>query len=345
MSLPPDEDLRHVLATTGQLWDPLRDSRVFVTGGSGFFGRWALHALAAADSAYGLGVRVTALTRAPGSAAWSAPALARWKGLTLLRGDVRDFPAPEGPFDHVLHLATSTPAPSTPQALLDVLLAGTRRVLEFAAHAGVGRLSLASSGAVYGPQRPSTARASEEDFQGLDPLDASSANAEGKRAAELLGLVAGEAAGISVSVSRGFAFIGPGLPLDGQFAAGNFLRDAVRGGPIVVEGDGTPVRSYLHAADLARWLWTIHLQGRHGRAYNVGSEDEISVFGLAERIAREVSPPAKVEVRRRPDPAVPAARYVPSTARARTELGLTQTIGLDDAVRRTLAALRAVVPC
>jgi nucleoside-diphosphate-sugar epimerase len=345
MSLPPEGDLRHVLATTGSLWEPLRGSRIFLTGGSGFFGRWVLHALAAANSAYGLGVRVTALTRTPDAAVWAAPALGGWKELTLSCGDVRDFPAPAGQFDHVLHLATSPLPPSTPQEILDVLLAGTRRVLEFAARAGVQRFSVASSGTVYGPQPSGTTHASEDAFSGLNPLDTSSSNAEGKRAAEHLALVAGEAAGISVSVSRGFAFIGPGLPLDGQFAAGNFLRDALRGGPIVVDGDGTPVRSYLHAADLARWLWTIHLRGRHGRAYNVGSEDEISIRDLAERIAHAASPPTRVEIRRRPDPAAPAARYVPSTARARTELGLETTIPLDDAVRRTLAALRAPARC
>jgi len=333
-----------VLATTGGLWEELRGSRLFVTGGSGFFGRWALAALAAADGALRLGVRATVLTRDPGAPVWSAPPLGSWGGLTLHTGDVRTFADPGGSFDHVLHLATVPTPPATPLEVLDVAVAGTRRVLELATRAGVRRLSLASSGAVYGPQPPDLPRASEDDFQGLDPLRPASANAEGKRAAELLALLAGEAAGIAVTVSRGFAFIGPGLPLDGPFAAGNFLRDALRGGPVVVEGDGTPVRSYMHAADLSRWLFTIHLRGRAGRAYNVGSEEEVSIRSLAERIARSASPPLAVEVRTRPDPAAPAPRYVPSTARARVELGLEPTIGLDEAVRRTLAALRGTAP-
>jgi dTDP-glucose 4,6-dehydratase len=139
--------------------------------------------------------------------------------------------------------------------------------------------------------------------------------------------------------ARAFAFVGPYLPLDAHFAVGNFMRDALAGDTIRVGGDGTPYRSYLHAADLAVWLWTMLARGRGGRAYNVGSDEAMSIRELADavsRAARTIGRNPIVSIARPADPSAPPARYVPSTRRASEELGLRVRISLDDALARTL---------
>jgi nucleoside-diphosphate-sugar epimerase len=85
--------------------------------------------------------------------------------------------------------------------------------------------------------------------------------------------------GYSCSVARCFAFVGAGLPA--HYAAAEFLRQAARGGPIKVTGGGVTLRSYMHAADLAIWLWTLLFSAQSGRAYNVGSDHAISLGNLA----------------------------------------------------------------
>lgn len=344
------EDIRGVLTRTAVLWPDLKGASVFLTGSTGFFGIWLLETLLAADRAHSLGLRVLALSRDPSAFAKKAPHLARDPAVTWITGDVRDFRFPAEPVTHVVHAATESTSnlnASDPQAMFDVCVEGTRRVLLLAREKRAARMLFTSSGAVYGRQPPDLSHVPEDFTGGPDPLDRRSAYAEGKRAAEFLcGLAASDPlAPVPVMIARCFAFVGPLLPLDVHFAIGNFIRDALAGGPIRIGGDGTPYRSYLYAADLAEWLITILLQGEPGRAYNVGSEEAISIRDLALRVATVAGLPAVgdqaiLTIARESKPGAPADRYVPACRRAAQELGLAPSTSLDEALSRTITFSR-----
>ena len=342
-SLPPlpTDDLDHVLAHTRDLWEELRGQRLFITGGTGFFGMWLLESFAHANTQLLLRAEVTVLTRNPEAFALKAPHLANRSDLHFVRGDVRNFAFPPGEFPFVIHAGTTSGAPVEPLEMFETIVDGTRRGLEFAATHGTRKLLFVSSGAVYGRQ-PSDVTHVPEDYPGApDPLDPASAYGAGKRAAELLCVLSGKKDGFEVKIARCFAFVGPHLPLDSHFAIGNFIRDAIQGGPIGVGGDGTPYRSYLYAADLAIWLWTILLCGQSGRAYNLGSDHGIPIAEVADRVAHAVTPPLLINIAKQASPDRPAERYVPMIHRAHTELALCEFIGLNEAVQRTILWCRS----
>lgn len=336
--LPP-EDLDHVLKHTLPLWEEARGRAFFITGGTGFFGMWLLESFAHINDRLGLGMRATVLTRSPESFAAKAPHLATRSDLTFIRGDVRDFELPDGRFDYIIHAATEASAKlneEAPDEMFDAIIGGTRRVLELAARCGVRKLLLTSSGAVYGKQ-PSDMTHVPETYAGApDPLLPSSAYGVGKRASEHMCVVHAKRHGYETKIARCFAFVGPHLPLDTHFAIGNFIRDAMRGGPIKIGGDGTPMRSYLYASDLAVWLWTILFQAPTARAFNVGSDEDISIRWLAETVASSTDHTAEVMVARQPDLTSPISRYVPAVGQARAQLGLVSRHPLSLSIAKTI---------
>jgi len=142
-------------------------------------------------------------------------------------------------------------------------------------------------------------------------------------------------------IARCWAFCGPHLPLDAHFAVGNFIGDALAGRPISIGGDGSPRRSYLYAADLAIWLWTMLFRGPALEPVNVGSAADVSIRELAETVAETLSPGTEVRVAKRAVPGVAPSRYVPDVSRAEELLGLRETVGLAEQIRRTAAWHRA----
>lgn len=340
MDNPLKSDLDHILDHTRPLWDELRGQRLFITGGTGFVGCWLLESFAWANDKLGLNAKVVVLTRNPDVFARKAPHLARHPAIRFHVGDVRSFEFPEGAFSHVIHAATEASAKlsdENPLLMLDTITEGTRRTLEFARACGTRKFLLTSSGAVYGKQPPDRARI-PEDYNGApDQFDPRSVYGKGKQMAEYLCALYSWKYGIQTKIARCFAFVGPYLPLDIHFAIGNFVRDGLRGGPIKIKGDGIPYRSYLYAADLAIWLWTILSKGKPCRPYNVGSENEITIAELARQVAGYFQPAPRVEIALAPQAGKPPERYVPSVQRCALELGLRQAIDLQESLRRTIA--------
>jgi dTDP-glucose 4,6-dehydratase len=334
----PAEDLEHVLAHTRELWAEASGRSFFITGGTGFFGMWLLESFTHINDALALGMHATVLTRDHAAFADKAPHLAKRKDLQFVQGDVRSFSYPIGTFDYVIHAATEASAKLNEQApdeMLDAIIGGTRRVLDFAAQCGVSKLLLTSSGAVYGKQPYEMTHVPEDYVGAPDPLLPGSAYGEGKRVSEHMCAVHARRNGYEVKIARCFAFVGPHLPLDTHFAIGNFIRDALHGDSIRIAGDGTSLRSYLYASDLAVWLWTLLFRAPSARAFNVGSDHDLSIARLAETVRLGINPSIAIDIARLPVAGSPLQRYVPAITSAGSQLDLHVHIPLPAAILKT----------
>ena len=326
----PREDLEHVLTYTKPFWEQVRGGRIFVTGATGFFGTWLLETFLHANDQLKLRAELVGLSRNPAAFAAKAPHIVNHSAITMHAGDVRDFIFPEGKFSHVIHAGTTSSAPVPPLEMLETITRGTRRTLDFAVACEAKRFLFVSSGAVYGEVRSEQHHFSEEDNTAPDSMNPNSAYGEGKRLAELLCRLYHDNHSLETTIARCFAFVGPHLSLDAHFAIGNFLRDALEKKPIVIKSDGQSQRSYLYAADLMIWLWTILFKGEPCRPYNVGSEHALTIKQLAEKVHETLQLNKSVQI----GTGGKTSCYVPDTTRAQQELRLQEWVSIEESVRK-----------
>ena len=295
--------------------------RLFITGGTGFFGKSMLDYRLRHPEWPWAQAEWVILSRSPERFEAAHPHLVNQSGISFVAGDVRDFAFPEGRFDAIIHAATSVVAPLADSEMTSVIIDGAQHVADFVKKSGSGKILFTSSGAVYGPR---ITTAGEDDA--CEPV---TAYGKGKLAVERLFIDTG----FDVKIARCFAFTGPHLNRGIHFAIGNFIQNCLDGKPIIINGDGTPLRSYLYADDLVEWLFAILERGENGRPYNVGSDCAVSIRELAETVRDALGSKNEIIVKGMPKAGEKPSVYVPSIERARGELGLVVKVALENAIR------------
>ncbi|MDP3622194.1 MAG: NAD(P)-dependent oxidoreductase [Polynucleobacter sp.] len=314
--------------------------KLFLTGGTGFFGKSILQYLQSSHLTPNqeAGFEVVVLSRNPHLFLQRHPKFLACSWLRLHQGDINDpqsFPIGEE-FTDVLHAAAdSLDIPGfTPLNRFDQIIKGTRNVLDFSIQANVQRFLLTSSGGVYGPQ-PVDMTSIPETYLGMpDPLNVHNVYGVAKRQAELLCSIYASQFNLDVKIARCFAFLGPELPLTAHFAIGNFIKNALYDREIIVAGDGTPLRTYLYQEDLARWLLRILEKGQSGHAYNVGSNEVIALSDLAALVGSVLAPNKPVLIKGTSQ-GIDRNRYIPDISKANQMLDLRPSYTLRQAIELT----------
>lgn len=328
-----DQDL--ILQKIGGSWLKLYQKKVFITGATGFIGKWLIGSLLLANRTYSLGCTITVLTRNSQVFRESNVQLGNSPEISFIDDDVRFFSYDNKNYDFVIHAATDIAQSNSSLHTFDVCTLGTRSVLDFAIKSNASNFILLSSGAVYGKQ-PVELNSIPEGYSGMPArLGNQSAYGLGKVSAEWMTSQYSLHYGLNIKIARCFSFIGPFLPMDKHFAIGNFIKDAISGRSITINGDGSPIRTYLYSADLAIWLWKIILDANDGDIFNVGGDREISIRELADLVGNLVNPRVKITTRMNPVEGALPERYVPDISSAKNKLGLHPTVSLESSIQKT----------
>jgi UDP-glucose 4-epimerase len=301
--------------------------RCLITGGAGFIGA------ALANRLIGEGHHVRVLDDL------SAGDLSRLGSQVLFtRGDVKDVPKLWTLLQHVdcvYHLAARVSVPESilyPRDYNDVNVGGTVAVMEAVRDAGVKRVILASSGAVYGEQHKQPV--SEKAIP-----NPRSPYAVSKIASEHYVSTIGALCGIETVALRIFNAYGPGqfVPASHAPVIPQFLKQALGGGSLIVFGDGNQTRDFVYIDDVVDALFAAGTASDvDRRIINVGSGQEVSINQLVEKVARATGRKASPLYSQADKGGV--SRLVADISLARQKLGYSPRFDLDKGLKRTLTS-------
>lgn len=284
-------DLNHLLNLAEPSFRALNGSRILITGGSGFVGKWLVGNMLHANSTLNLNITLVVISRDKTRLLNelrinNESQLAVWE--TDLSKDFNPISPYGSSFSHMIHLATPTTRASGNREFMNVRKAtmGGLELMIALAETSSSQPTLlhTSSGAVYGQ----AARSSKFIAEGEVKRDQSKITEYGaiKLEAEefvIKSTLEGKIAGTN---PRLFAFFGPHLSFE-DYAIGNFLRDATDTGVIHVKGHPQTQRSYLYPTDLVHILLQL-LVNPIQSPFNVGNKQQITMADLATEIASHV---------------------------------------------------------
>ena len=305
---------------------------VVITGGAGFLGSHLSERLLAG------GCSVICLDNFCTGTPNNVAHLIENPAFRLIRYDVSEYLHVGGPVDAVLHFAS----PASPVDYLDLPIAtlkvgsiGTMHALGLARGKGA-RFLLASTSEVYGD--PLIHPQGEDYWGNVNPIGPRGVYDEAKRFSEALTVAYRKNHGTDTKIVRIFNTYGPRMrPNDGR-AIPTFIRQALRGDPITVSGDGSQTRSVCYVDDLVEGILRM-LRSSHPGPVNLGNPNELSVLELARTILRMTGSASPITLVPRPqdDPMV----RQPRIDIASEILGWKPEIDLQDGLARTIGWFRS----
>ena len=256
----------------------------------------------------------------------------------FVKHDVTNYIVVDAPVDFVLHFASpASPIDylELPIQTLKVGALGTHKALGVAKARGA-KFLLASTSEVYGDP---LVHPQQEDYWGnVNPVGPRGVYDEAKRFAEAMTMAYHRFHGVETRIVRIFNSYGPRMRLTDGRAIPTFIRQALRGEPLTVAGDGSQTRSFTHCSDLVDGIWRL-MNSSVIDPVNIGNPNEMTLLDLAKLIIRLSG--STSELRFIPLPVDDPKVRQPDITRARTLLGWEPRVDVEHGLRETIEWYRA----
>ncbi len=308
--------------------------RVLITGGCGFLGSHLC------DRYLKEGYRVICMDNLLTGSANNIAHLIGNEDFEFIKHDVTNFIYVPGDLDLVLHFAS----PASPIDYLEMPIQ-TLKVGSLGTHKALGlakeknaRFLLASTSEVYGDP---LVHPQKEDYWGnVNPIGSRGVYDEAKRFAEAITMAYQRYHGLETRIVRIFNTYGTRMRLKDGRALPTFMRQALKGNPITVFGDGSQTRSFTYVDDLVDGIYRLS-QSDENEPVNIGNPQEVTILEFAKEVIELTGSKSKIVHEELPDDD-PKVRQ-PDITKAKRVLDWEPRVDRKDGLKKTLAYFKEQV--
>jgi UDP-glucose 4-epimerase len=314
--------------------------RYLITGGAGFIGSHLSEALLSR------GDSVTVLDNLSTGSHQNLAAVADNPNLSIVHGSVLDELQVDElvhECDSVIHLAAAVGVKliiDQPLRSFITNIRGSEIVIQ-AAFRHRRRILLASTSEIYGKNGAEPLKEDADRILG-SPGIARWSYSTAKAVDEILAQSYHRERGLPTIIVRLFNTVGPRQSPAYGMVIPRLVRQAVAGSPLTVHGNGTQTRCFCHVSDVVRGLLgVLDHPGAIGEVFNIGSQEEVSIRDLADRIVKAAGSTSSVDLISYEDAYdvgfEDMRRRVPDTTKVRQLTGWVPRYTLDDILEATIA--------
>jgi UDP-glucuronate decarboxylase len=332
-----------VIASELLNWSLLKNSRILLTGGTGFIASYFIKILYHLNEEKNLNIKLDCIVRDIEKAKkvfcnkiYDSDFL-NIKALSILD------PIQLNPeYDFIFH-AASIASPkffeSDPIGVVTPNTIGTIRLLEFAEKNNLKKFIFFSTTGVNGHINDDLRPIPENVYGALDPTLIENCYLESKRMGENLCFAWHKQKSIPIQIVRPAITYGPGVQLDDGRSYADFIKAMVTNKDIILYSDGSAIRNFCYVADFITGLFYVIFKGSIGEVYNLSAETEYSIKELAELLTTKIFPEKNLKVIYKKNEKeflrVNFRKTTVSTQKARS-LGWSIKFSIEEGLRRTV---------